>query len=104
MALQSSGDELRTLQTKYNSLNGQIASLEVTNAALQTRIKELEKQLEAERTKKLDQLTALEAEIARLRQEMADQLRDYHDLMDIKVALDTEISAYRKLLEFEEHR
>ena len=35
---------------------------------------------------------------------MADHLRQYQDLMGVKVALDMEISMYRKLLEGEESR
>ena len=35
---------------------------------------------------------------------MEEMLRDYRDLMDIKVALDMEIAAYRKMLEGEEAR
>lgn len=92
------------MQAKYHALNGQVGELESANAALSIRIKELEKLLEAERNRKLEQLALMEQELSKLRQEMADQLKDYHDLMDIKVALDTEISAYRKLLEFEESR
>lgn len=92
------------LQGKFQTINSQISTLEATNAALQNRIKDLEKLLESERTNKIDQLTQMEQELSKLRQEMSDQLKDYHDLMDIKVALDTEISAYRKLLEFEENR
>lgn len=60
--------------------------------------------LEDERNAHLNILADKEDHIRRLQDEMTVQLKDYEDLMGIKVALDMEIAAYRKLLEGEEAR
>lgn len=97
-------EELLLARSRADSLNSRISDLEGANASLNARIRDLESVLDSERARFHRDLQVMEAELQRMREEMAQQLLEYQDLMDIKVSLDLEIAAYRKLLEGEETR
>ncbi|KAM6910121.1 desmin [Xenentodon cancila] len=97
-------EEIAGAKKDIQSKQSELDALRTRNEALEAQIREMQEKYRKELEDLQARIEALQLELKSTKEKIALHLREYQDLLNIKMALEIEITTYRKLIEGEDLR